>query len=518
MRSKLLITGLLLAVLASGCMPMLARQEAAESPAPPAQLQDEPPTPRPTPSLTPPPGPRPTATPFPEATLSPPPVDTLPNVSLDVELFYAERWMRVRQTVDLRNTSRDTWDSLVFNVPINFVPSAFFLDEVTVLQGESMEEVEPFFVTPETILRVSLPEPARPGDSLRVELRYRVVIPPVDSTTWPPVGTTGWRWNLIQAGEWYPALVPYFDGEGWATWYYRPVGDPTFYPLVNTDLVVRAPEGIIVAGSGPVDGIGGFPGLGEDGVWRFQQKAARGIAFLASPYYGVLTGEALGIPIHSYYLLDHAGAGQAALDIAAESLRLFVSLFGPYPYDSLTVAENAFFGGMEYSGLITVTDYAYAIYPGGAPSLLHALISHEVAHMWWYGAVGNNQVEEPWLDESLAFYSELLYFEHYYPDLTGWWWEKRVDQYNPQGPVDVNIYAYERSSNFMLLMYGQAARFIRDLRALMGDEAFFDFLKDYYATHQWQIVTAEDFFAAVRRHTDDDLGPLIERYFTEVER
>jgi Peptidase family M1 domain len=34
------------------------------------------------------------------------------------------------------------------------------------------------------------------------------------------------------------------------------------------------------------------------------------------------------------------------------------------------------------------------------------VISHEIAHQWWYGLVGNNQFREPWLDESFAQYSQ----------------------------------------------------------------------------------------------------------------
>jgi aminopeptidase N len=32
--------------------------------------------------------------------------------------------------------------------------------------------------------------------------------------------------------------------------------------------------------------------------------------------------------------------------------------------------------------------------------------SHELAHQWFYGLVGNNQGRDPWLDEGLATYAE----------------------------------------------------------------------------------------------------------------
>jgi hypothetical protein len=435
--------------------------------------------------------------------------DTTPDVTLDVELFYSEHWMRVRQAVVVENASADAWDEVVFHVPLNWVADIFYLDGAVVTLGDDVKDDYPFLDTYDTVLRIPLPRPALPGETVEIELRYRVVIPPVAPTDWPPSGTTGWTLDLIQAGEWYPALVPYRDGEGWYTWTYHPVGDPTVYPLVDYHLNVTTGEGVTVAS-------GGFTGR-EGNTWQYEVKGGRGIAFLASERYEMVEQEAGDVVVRSFYLAEHDLAGQAALNIAIEALALFSELYGPYPYADLTVAENGFFGGMEYSALASISDSVYYTYRGEPPSVLHALVAHEIAHQWWYGAVGNDQVNEPWLDESLAFYSESLYFERYLPDLTEWWWVKRVDQYHPYGAVDVTIYDYDYSSDFILLMYGQAARFIRYLRHLMGDEAFFAFLQDYYTTYSGQIVTASDFFETVRRHTDQDLTPLLEQYFTNLD-
>lgn len=505
--------GIVLGVLASVLTACAGLAVPANAPAPsrtPAALPTPTATLLPTPTLTPRPDPFSTATPIP-AQRVPPPDSGLPELRFDVELMYYERWMRVAQSVTLQNNTGDTWEEVVFNVPLKTVTNAFHLDAVTVTQGTKAAYDLPNF-TDLTVLRVPLAAPAERGDAVQIDLAYRVVIPPVEKTAWPPIGTTGWTYELIQAGEWYPSLVPYTEGEGWHTWRYHPVGDPTFYPLVNAQITIRAEPGITIASGGAVNGLGTYPGLAEDGAWHFQVEGARGIAFLASPDYRVAVGEVHGIPVYSYYLPDHELAGQTALAVAEESIELFEGLYGPYPYPGLAVAENGFFGGMEYSSLITVTDYAYSTYEE-PPSLLHALISHEVAHQWWYGAVHNDQANEPWLDEALAFYSELLYFERYLPDEVEWWWQKRVDQYRPEGPVDAKIYDYEISGNFILLVYGQAARFMQRLRDTMGDEAFFAFVQDYYARHRWGIVTADDFFEAARQHTEADLQPILDGYF-----
>jgi len=503
-RTSQLISILLTATLIAGCGPA-QRPEAAEPvlssavPSPPAPT---PPTPTPPPTITIQTAPPPTLPPLEDI------APVIPDVSLDVELFYGERWMRVQQVVEIENTSADAWDEVVFNVPIKSVAESFFLDEVVVSIGETTESDTPDFFGRETALRVPLPRPLEPGERATIEMRYRVVIPPVAPTDWPPIGTTGWTFDLIQAGEWYPALVPYIEGEGWLTWHYHAVGDPTIYPLANVTLTVRADPGITIAS-------GGLVGHGN-GVWRFEVDHARGVAFTASDRYEMVEGEVDGIGLRSYYLPEVPEAGAAALEIAANALTLYEELYGPYAYDSLTVAENGFFGGMEYSAFITITDYVYNTYTGEPDSLLTALVAHEAAHQWWYGAVGNDQVHEPWLDESLAFYSELLYFEHYHPEYVDWWWYVRVNQFELYGPVDVTIYDYEDSASFIISMYGQAALFTDDLRALMGDEAFFAFLQDYYARYRGQIVTASDYFELARAHTDADLTPLLEAYFAHA--
>jgi hypothetical protein len=433
----------------------------------------------------------------------------LPEVGLEVQLDYAAHRMVTHERIDFPNTSTDTWNEIVLDVPIHYIADTFSIDKMVVSTGGDRLEGVPGLFGQETMLHISLPHNLPPGESAAIDLDFTINLPPLVATDWPPNSLTGWSPDIIQAGEWYPAPIPYINGQGWHTWQYHPVGDPTIYPLSNISLTVHAPGDMTLAS-------GGLDGISED-TWRFRVNAARGIALLASPRYQVAQKNLEGISLRSYYLPEHEQAGRDALEVAEKAIRLFDSLYGPYPYKSLTIAENGFFGGMEYSALVSITDWAYSHYHQNGDSVLHVLVAHEIAHQWWYGAVGNDQTTEPWLDESLAFYSELLYIEKYFPDKVEWWWKNRVDKYQPYGPVDATIYSYERSEYFIPAMYGQAARFIQQLRETMGDEAFFAFLTDYYMSHRGQTVTAKDFFETVRRHYAGDLSPLLRDYFANTE-
>ena len=57
-------------------------------------------------------------------------------------------------------------------------------------------------------------------------------------------------------------------------------------------------------------------------------------------------------------------------------------------------------------------------------------------------------------------------------------------------------------------------RFLQDLRVAVGEQAFYASLKDYAVSNFYQIATRADFFAAFSRHTQVDLEPVIQRYFS----
>jgi aminopeptidase N len=306
-------------------------------------------------------------------------------------------------------------------------------------------------------------------------------------------------------GDWYPILVPYVAGQGWQTWRYWPVGDPVISRIADFDVRIRTAPEVVVAAPGFVGATGNER--------RYQLNQARAFAFLASPDYVRYVGSAVGIPVQVYVTSRYQQVGPVLVQVVEQSLALFSELYGPYPYEEFVLAENGFLTAMEYSAIVSLSGFAFDAYDGTAESLLVAITAHEVAHQWWYGSVGNDQINEPWLDESLAMMSELLFYERYYPALVDWWWWYRVERWNPTGAVDVTIYDYSTSEGFVHNMYGQAAYFLFDLRERMGDEAFRAFLRTYYQQNGLQFATRDDFFAAVQASTAVDISDLRAQYF-----
>ena len=432
--------------------------------------------------------------------------DVVPQVTMDIVLNHLDRRLRVTQNVRFANDATEAWHEVVFAVPPAHLAGVFRLDqvEITTMQRHRMAHA----TLDGIMLHVALPEPVLPGEPVGITLSYTMRIPHIDPDDRLPEGNLGAGERVIQAGDWHPTLVPYRTGEGWQTWSYHAVGDPFVYPVADYDVQIFAAPDLIVAAPGLVS---------DDGhVRRYAISDARSFAFFASPDYLTETGSALGLPLRSYYLPGNARAARATLDTAARAIELFDELYGPYPVRELVIVQNAYVGSMEYSGLISLSTEAYASYVENPAAHLVVLTVHETAHQWWYGAVGNDQVHEPWLDEAFAKYSEQLFYERYAPDLVPWWWETHVYRYDPHGTLDRTIYDFDATVTYFNQLYGQAARFLGDLRTQMGDQAFFAFVRSYGEFGKGELMTGADFLEHLLAATDEDLRPIIDRYFETV--
>ncbi len=96
-------------------------------------------------------------------------------------------------------------------------------------------------------------------------------------------------------------------------------------------------------------------------------------------------------------------------DAAISSMKYFSEKFGPIPTREIDVVLGETghgIAGMEYPGLVTSIPYVPTRDGQNQKSMWLPMNS---AHQWWYGIVGNNQVKEPWLDEGLTTFSEMLF-------------------------------------------------------------------------------------------------------------
>jgi len=432
----------------------------------------------------------------------------LPRYTITATLDYEGHSLDVQERIDYANNTGETLRHIVLNVFPNHEAGVFALDDLSLEFGRG--PVTTTHTLQGMALRVPLPRELAPEQVVTLLLDFSLNLPFIDPAADFTAGSLGWSERAVNVGHWYPALAPYVAGAGWYTFPYYPVGDPYVMEEADYEVQIWVPTGVTVVGSGSQE---------QDGnLWRYSVPQARSFAFAASDQYLSHSTEISGTTVTSYYFPEHEGAGVQVAEFAAEALEVYSDQFGVlYPYADYRVAEAEFAGGMEFSGLSFLGAVWYQTYPGGVRSQLIHLLVHEVSHQWWYGLVGSDQVREPWLDESLATFSGLLFYKLRYPDDDLWAWEFGVFDWQPTGRIDAPIYVFADQRSYMNAVYRRGAIFLSDLRQAVGRQEFYAFLQDYCQSQSHKLSTADDFFSILARHTNEDLSPLLEEYFTQEE-
>jgi aminopeptidase N len=149
---------------------------------------------------------------------------------------------------------------------------------------------------------------------------------------------------------------------------------------------------------------------------------------------------------------------------------------------------------------------------------LGIVVSHEVAHQWWYAVVGNDVLSDPWLDESLATFSSLLYQQvhqpRFYPG-TLRFYENRVSELEAEAnntEIDQPLSAFQnRPGEYSPVVYTKGALFFVELREMLGEEAFFEGLQSYYAQNRYEIALPAELLSAF----EDSCGCQLDEFYSD---
>ena len=425
---------------------------------------------------------------------------------ISATLDYGWRVLTVEQDIVYSNTSSEFIPSMMLVVQPNWYPGVFRLTDLAWGDGQPVQD----YTLDGIRLEIPLAEALTPGETLQISLSYELTLPPLLSSGDfgpTPFGYTSRQTNLT---DWYPFVPPYIEGRGWLVhnpWFY---GEHLVYPLADFEVEIRvtsAPDGIVIAASALDEGDGD--------VHVYRMEGSRTFVWSVSPEYHVFREQVGDVTVLGYAFPYDVIPGEAAFTATVDALELYTQLFAPYPFESLSMVQADFDHGMEYHGLYFLSKAFYSIYDGSAASYLVTIAAHETSHQWWFGLVSNDQALEPWLDEALATYSERLFLENLYPEALDWWWNYRVLWNKPIGWVNTTIYEAGGYFPYRDAVYLNGALFIENLRVLVGDEAFFAFLRDYASRNADGPVTGDDFFAILREHSDADWSGLVAEYFRE---
>ena len=373
-------------------------------------------------------------------------------------------------------------------IDLSVLPRAigiFTLDSITV---DGQPTVPSWTTT--TNMRVSFPQPIQPAQTVRIDISFTLAVGGPRSGLRDRIAR---RNGAINFGSWFPIWSREHDAYG--------IGDPQVsYNAESMRLELNATRelGVEAVSSS------GRRVSASASSWVFEATNVRDFAFAVSPDFRLESGSVTcreGGNTYTTRVTAHTVTVSAStvLRTAMRAFRKFNSWYGCYRWPTLSLAEGAVVEGAEYPTMILLDPVwatnSYILY-------------HEVAHQWWYAMVGNDQLQEPWVDEAWAQFSASYGLGVPFSscamrdiDLSVTSWRGTATTGEWLGP-----------QSYIETVYFRGAQFLNAIRLRMGSGAFFATARRFIDANRYQLVTGEQLLAALEAGTSANLRPIIQEY------
>jgi hypothetical protein len=209
--------------------------------------------------------------------------------------------------------------------------------------------------------------------------------------------------------QWYPKLCEY-DRGGWhadpyvGREYYGVWGDFEVNITIASDYILGG-TGSVINPKDVKNGYGGYEGKpeGEKVTWKFRAKQVHDFVWAADKeYVHRIVPVDEDLKVHLLYLNDstYAGNWEQLAEEMPRMVRFANKKYGKYPYENFSIIQGGD-RGMEYP-------MATLMNGNRTYGSLLGTTAHEFMHQWYYGVLGSNEADYPWMDEGFSNYADAV--------------------------------------------------------------------------------------------------------------
>lgn len=262
-------------------------------------------------------------------------------------------------------------------------------------------------------------------------------------------------------------------------------------------------------------------------TWKYHAENVHDFAFTADPTYRIGEVRWNGVKCIALAQESNASKWQNAAEFTAKVIEFYSTSIGMYAWPKVIVADAR--DGMEYP-MITLD--------GGHDPGYRGLIAHEVAHMWFYGMVGNNETYRAALDEGFTQFISVEAmnaidgeYEVMEPSKSAY--VNKFREIRPNIESDLQL-GYLRdalaqtelplnthSDHFNLgirqaggyrQVYSKTGVMLYNLEYVLGEELFWKALRNYFKEWQFCHPYFEDFRNSIIHYTKADLNWFFDQW------
>lgn len=382
-----------------------------------------------------------------------------------------------------------------------------------------------------TVLKLNLPQPALPGDTVYLKLKFESKLP-------SRIIRTGYKDDFFFVAQWFPkfgvyesAGMRYATKGGWNCHQFHK--DSEFYSNHSVyDVKITLPKKYIVGSGGLL--------LNEADVGKgkktltFRAEDIVDFAWTAWPGYVVFKDEWNNVKIT--LLLPGGWEDQAERQLKAvkNSLEFLAKDVGPYPWPYLTFVDppgkGDGAGGMEYTTIFTSASFY------GVPEYLHLpemTTIHEFGHAYFMGILASNEFEEPWLDEGVNSFWEERIVDHYYGVKSGFLDHPflqvadaslsrlaYITSFNRQAVSNKEYSWNYPHGTYGMMSYMKSATWLNTLMGLVGEDTMNDIFREYYRKWAFKHPSGRDFTnvanEVILKEYGNKFGPDMNWFFDQT--
>lgn len=345
---------------------------------------------------------------------------------------------------------------------------------------------------------VTLPTQANAGTSTTIEITYSGV-PPVNGfaafAAEQHAGTPV-MWTLSEpfgARDWWPCKQDLND------------------KMNSVDVYITAPSQYTSAANGLEQSIvNNGDGTKTTHFFHNYPIPAYLVAFAVTNYqtFTQTAGIETQFPIVNYLYPESYATASSQLAQTLPIMTLFETLFEPYPFknEKYGHAQFGWGGGMEHTTVSFMGSFG------------RSLIAHELGHQWFGDKITCGSWNDIWLNEGFAEYLSGLVVENLDGDNSFTTWKNtKITNITSQTGGAVYLNDAEATNVGRIfssrLTYNKGSMLVHMLRFKMGDEAFFQGVRNYLADTNLAYGYAVS--ADLQSHLETAYGASLDEFFND---
>jgi aminopeptidase N len=241
-------------------------------------------------------------------------------------------------------------------------------------------------------------------------------------------------------------------------------------------------------------------------LWDHPAPTATYLTMLAVGMYEIVEGQTpAGVPLRHYVFPDLKDEFSSATTSVGEALDWISERFSPYPFEAFGYVTTRFVSlASETQTMVILPE----------TGLNEETVIHELAHMWFGDWVSLDSWADMWLKEGAAIYTYLLWQTRADPDALDYFMQERTDRLQAES----SGFALGNLPKSQLLgtdTYWKGAAVLHALRKQIGDEAFFNGMRQLLQQYGGQNVSRKDFKVLMEQSSGQDLNAFFDLWLSE---